>query len=280
MKRQWFTMVWLVTLVAGLSVTAGGQAPSAPNHRPALRDTSAGAPASWTATTTLQLSALVGEQLDYAVSWADYVVAARVTMQVKQADASVLPESFQLQMHAQTVGLVKSLVMPLDHQLVSWVDRATVLPLRHEKHSLEGTRRVDLMTRFDHERRVAQVGEKKIPIDAQTRDIISFWYFLRTLDLSPGKHYRMDVLSDDQRLTILVSPEQRSVIEVGGAPVEAIGVALRVEQMQGRRKRINDDYRVRVWLSHDEKRTPLLVTAKPPFGDIRVRLVKPESSTE
>ncbi|MCS6805074.1 MAG: DUF3108 domain-containing protein [Acidobacteriota bacterium] len=277
MKRHWFIVVCLVTLVASLPVTADWQASSLPHHRPALGDASARPAGRWTAPTTLKLSTLVGEQLDYVVSWADYVVAARITMQVKPAGASLPPEGLQLQMQAQTVGVVKSLVMALEHELVSWIDGSSALPTRHEKHSREGTRRVDLTTIFDHERRVAQVGEKKIPIEAETRDIVSFWYFLRTLDLSSGKHYRLHVLSDDQRVTILVSPEQKSVIDVGGAPVEAVSVALRVEETQGRRRRrINDDYRVRVWLSHDEKRTPVLITAKPPFGDIRVRLVKPE----
>jgi hypothetical protein len=78
-------------------------------------------------------------------------------------------------------------------------------------------------------------------------------------------------------MTIVVSPEQKSVVDAGAGAVEAIGVALRAEETQGRRKRINDDYQVRVWLSNDEKRTPVLITAKPPFGDIRVKLVKPES---
>jgi hypothetical protein len=230
----------------------------------------------WTSPPPLKLATVVGERLDYLVSWADYLVAARVQLEVKEPPAASQPDGWPLQMQVQTVGVVRSLFVAIDDLFISYVDPQSLLPARFEKHLRQGTRRTDTTITFDHKALTAQVGEKSVPIELETRDVVALFYHIRTLDLSSGKQHKLVGMFDEKPFTVLVSSEQKAVIETANGPVEAIEVALRSEEGQGRRAKINDEYRVRVWFSNDEKRTPVLITARPPFGEIRVRLTKPE----
>jgi hypothetical protein len=231
---------------------------------------------SWNSPPPLKLATVAGERLDYLVSWSDYLVAARVQLEAKESTASAERGGLQLQMQAQTVGVVRSLVMPIDDQFISYVDPSSALPVRFEKHLKQGARRVDSTMTFDHKTLTAQADDKTVAIDPETRDVIALFYYIRTLDLSSGKQYKLAGILDGKPITVLVNPEQKAVIETANGPVEAIEVALRSEAGQGRRKKINDEYQLRAWLTNDEKRTPVFITARPPFGDIQVRLAKRE----
>ncbi|MBI3952106.1 MAG: DUF3108 domain-containing protein [Acidobacteria bacterium] len=232
--------------------------------------------ASWISPPPLKLTAAVGERLDYLISWADYLIAARVQLEVKQGSTAPQREDLQLHMQAQTVGVVRSIILALDDKFISYVDPQSVLPSKFEKHLRQGQRRVDSTITFDHKAQTAQVDEKSVPIEPETRDVVALLYYIRTLDLSPGKQYKLSAIFEDKPFIVLVSPEQKAVVETAKGPVEAIEIALRSEEIQGWRKKINDDYRLRLWLSNDEKRAPVLITARPPFGEIKVRLAKPE----
>jgi len=234
-------------------------------------------PSSWASPPPLKLATAVGERLDYLVSWSDYLVAARVLLEVKQPNTSSEDGELPLQMQVQTVGVVRSLFVAIDDQFISHVDPQTILPSKFEKHLRQGNRQRDSTITFDHKALTAQVDEKSVSIDPETRDVVALFYHIRTLDLSSGKQHKLVGIFDDKPFTVLVSPEQKAVMETANGPVEAIEVALRSEEGQGRHTKITDEYRLRVWFSNDEKRTPVLITARPPFGEIRVRLTKPEA---
>lgn len=273
MKRT--LLITILLLGAGLGV----QLPAWPQSSPSPREsvTPVASPTTWTSPPPLNLAAAVGERLDYLVSWSDYVVAARVQLEVRQAEASTSPEGLPLQVQVRTVGVVRSLFMAIDDWFVSYVNPHSLLPSRFEKHLRRGARQSDTTITFDHKSLMAQVGDKNVAIEPETRDVVALLYHIRTLDLSSGKQHRLVGMVDDKPFTVVVSPEQKAVIDTASGPVEALEVALRSGEGRGRRAQVNDTYRLRIWFSYDAKRTPVLITARPPFGEVRVRLTKPEA---
>jgi hypothetical protein len=201
----------------------------------------------------------------------------QASVTVKEGESSAQSNGLQLQLQAQTVGVVRSLFTALDDQFTSHIDPVSALPWQFEKRIRQGARRVDSTITFDRKARMAEVDGKRIQIDRETRDVVALLYHIRTLDLSSGKQHKLAGIFDDKPFMVLVNAERKMVIETAGGPVEAIEVALRSEETVRRKKRINDDNHLRLWLSNDEKRTPVLITARPPFGEVRVRLTKPEA---
>jgi hypothetical protein len=240
---------------------------------------------SWTSPPPLKLISALGEQLEYTVSWANYLIAARLTLHLMEfstgsvSDRSpTLPvlkrDGLQLTAQARTVGVVRSLFIAVDDQFISYVDPETLLPFRFEKRLREGKRQVDLATVFDQKDKVARTEEDKpIAIEPDTRDALALLHSLRTLDLSSGKTYRLPLLFDDEPSIVIASPEQQGRIQTAAGSFEAIEVALRAEESRGKKKEITDVYRVRVWLSNDERRLPALITARPSFGEVKVELI-------
>jgi hypothetical protein len=229
---------------------------------------------SWSSPSRLTLTSAVGEQLEFLVSWSDYLVAARVRMEIKESDP-IRPETVNLLMRTQTIGLVRSLFIAVDDEFTSQVNPSSVIPLRFNKRIREGQRREESTILFDHQAGLARIdSEKSVSIDPQTRDVVALFYYLRTLDWSSDQQYRLTGIYEDRPFTLLVKPERRAMAESPTGPIEAIEIALRTEDTEGGAKLIEDTYRLRIWLTDDEKRIPVLITAKPTFGEIRVRLVK------
>jgi hypothetical protein len=272
--RRIVLLVWLLMVCWGAGLMASSLAQQAPTEPPK----EAAVPVTtepWNSPPPLRLTSALGEQLDYTVSWANYLVAARLLMEIKDRNTFFERDGIQLHVQAQTVGVVRSLFIPVDDQFVSYIDPDTLLPVRFEKHLREGKRQVDAVTVFDHKEKVARLAdEKQMAIDPETRDLVALFYYVRTLDLSRGKEYRFPAIFDDELFTVIVSPEQRASIKTAAGTFDAIEIALRSEKVQERKKEISDANRVRVWLSNDEKRIPVLITARPAFGEIRVELIK------
>ncbi|RMG51784.1 MAG: DUF3108 domain-containing protein [Acidobacteria bacterium] len=229
------------------------------------------ASSSWVSPPPLQLTAVIGERLEYLVSWSDYLVAAQLELTV--AKGSTPPESLQLQATVQTVGLVRSLFIAVDDRFVSYVQPQSLLPFRFEADLREGRRHRQAVMVFDWKAgRVRLNGDEDIPIHSDTRDVIALFYHIRRLDLSSGKQYRLTGIYKHEPFTLIVRPEQKRVIDTPLGSVEAIEVALRTEQANGGKTRIDDEHRVRVWVTNDERRIPVLITARPAFGQVRARL--------
>ncbi len=214
----------------------------------------------------------IGERLTYTISWASHVVAGEMTLMVKARGRFFDRSGVHLELRAATVGPVRTLVKALDEQWVSYVDPKTGLPYRVEHSRREGDRRTDLTITLDHRRGVAHLSTgRTIAISPETRDIVAFLYHLRTLSLRPGGRHRFSLLSERRRLLVRADVGSRTLLETRLGRFEAMEIALRVEAVGGKAVEMP---RLRLWLSLDERRVPLMITAEERLGEIRVELVE------
>jgi len=209
----------------------------------------------------------VGERLTYTISWAHYVVAGEMTLSVKGRGRFFDRAGVHLELRAQTVGPVRTLLRALEEQWTSYVDPQTWLPYRVEHSRRDGDRRTDIAIALDHRSGIARLSTgRTIAISPETRDVVAFLYHLRTLPLQPGKRYRFSVLSERRRVLIQAHVRSRAVVETRAGRFEAMEVALRVEG--------TDAPRLRLWLSADSRRMPVMIIAQEALGEIRVELAE------
>ncbi|MCS7157640.1 MAG: DUF3108 domain-containing protein [Blastocatellia bacterium] len=214
----------------------------------------------------------IGERLTYTISWAQYLVAGEMTLAVKARGRFFDRPGVHLELRASTVGPVRALLKSLDEQWTSYVDPETWLPYRVEHARRDGDRRTDLTITLDHRRGIARLSTgRTIPISPQTRDVVAFLYHLRTLPLRPGSRHQFSLLSERRRLLVHADVGSRTSIQTRLGRFEALEIALRVEAVGGK---ATETSHLRLWLSADERRVPLMITAEERLGEIRVELIE------
>jgi len=220
----------------------------------------------------LAASLQIGEKLTYSVSWGNFVVAGRITTEVKEPGRYFEREVLPLVVHAQTIGLVRTLLIAIDDQFVSYVDREKLLPFRAEKEIREGKRTSNSFTVFDRKRSSARLSSgRALRIERETRDLVSLLYYIRLLEFGDGKTYRLPALHDRDKFTVHVKARNKAKVETPAGRFDAVELALTLEEDKGH---VSDDYRLRIWISDDERRLPVLMTATPSFGEVRIELTE------
>ena len=104
-------------------------------------------------------------------------------------------------------------------------------------------------------------------------DMLSIFYFLRTLDyssLTPGKIVTTSIFSGSSRETVKIRNIGSERIKLrNGKEVEAFHIRFNFTSDNG--KKSSDD--IDAWLSADSKKIPLKIIGKLPIGSVRVYLV-------
>jgi hypothetical protein len=211
----------------------------------------------------------VGERLSFNVAWANFVTAARLELEVANQGAYFGRESYQLRTKVETVGYVRSIFTEVDNQYTSYVDLKTMLPYRVENSTQQGQKREDDLITFDQQARSARYADgSTLQLPTNTYDLPSLLYALRLRELKSGASYKYSALFGKEIIQIeaLVKQRERVITQAGSYD------ALRVEIAAKGSKANLSKYRVRAWFSDDAQRLPVLLTAQPPFGEVRAEL--------
>jgi len=158
----------------------------------------------------------VGESMEYRLYWGVIPVGtAKLWTEWVEKDGR---RCVALKGEAESNGVLKH-IFPVHDEVTSIVDPATFLPLLYEQKLREGRHfRHDRFV-FDHVRckagwtSVATSKRREIDIDMETRDVLSFTYFMRKSGFEEGKTELFRVVVDekvyDLELSGLVSEQVR-----------------------------------------------------------------------
>ncbi|HZS08270.1 MAG TPA: DUF3108 domain-containing protein [Blastocatellia bacterium] len=211
----------------------------------------------------------VGERLTFNISWSNFVTAARMELEVAGRGAFFGQEGYQLRTRVETVGYARSLLADVDNQYNSYVDATTMLPYRLENSTRQGRARSDELVTLDQAKNAARYGDgSETRIPPGTRDLPAMLYALRYRDLKPGTSHKFTVLFGKTvtEVEATAKPSERVITQAGAFD------AIRVDFNSKGSSFDAGKYRVRAWFSNDAQRLPVLVTARPPFGELRAEL--------
>ncbi|HZB44307.1 MAG TPA: DUF3108 domain-containing protein, partial [Pyrinomonadaceae bacterium] len=166
----------------------------------------------------------------------------------------------------RTAGTAQEL-FPVNDQFNSYVDAATLLPFRTELSLLEGKRQNKWVVSLDQNGGAALFDDgTRVEMPVNTHDLISVFYALRSFDLTPSKRTAVSLLVNKRQRPLYINALGRATIQLGGQQIPAVELAISTGEAQA------DSLALRLWVSTDQRRLPLRLTAQTPLGPIRADL--------
>jgi hypothetical protein len=167
---------------------------------------------------------------------------------------------------AQTTNAAARVFVARD-QIDSYVDPRALLPYRTVFNLLEGKRRLNqTLTTNQDSGMVSVEGGTRLEVPVGTHDYVSFFYALRTFNLALSKRNGVPVLVENKVKTVFVTAQKREQIGLGMRVVPAIALSITTDDPEP------DKYQLRLWVSDDERRLPLRLTAVTQLGPVRADL--------
>jgi hypothetical protein len=210
----------------------------------------------------------VGEQLTYQVFLPSVQQpVGQVSFQVRPRSKYFDKDGLLLTVNAETTNAAQRLFFAKD-TISSYVDPQTLLPYRSELQLVEGKRRsTDTLTiNQDYGTITTQAG-KRIEVPVGTHDYLSIFYSVRSMNLNPPKRNAVSILVNGRAKTLVITSIKRETIQLGNQKIPAIQVSLTTDDQ------IPDKFAFRAWISDDDRRLPLRLTAMTELGQLRADLV-------
>ncbi len=210
----------------------------------------------------------VGEQLNFQVYLASTTQPVGTASFLVRAHSRYFNrDGLLFTVRAQTTNAAQRMFFAND-QISSYVDPATLLPFRTELNLVEGKRRLNHTWAIDQDRGMA-IGDngERTEVPVGTYDVVSVLYAMRSLDLAPPKRNAVSVLINNRPKTLFITSLLRETIDLGGQKVPAVQISLTTDDPQ------SDKFQLRGWISADDRRLPLRLTAMTDLGALRADLV-------
>ncbi len=210
----------------------------------------------------------LGELLVFDVAYG-FVVAGTAVMAVPDTQWIANRPCYRIVTEARSSKFF-SKIFEVKDRVMSFVDTEGLFPWRFEKHLREGKYRSDKIIHFDQINHFAIEGKDTVKVPPFIQGILSSFYYVRTLNLKVGEPIDIDNYGDGKIYPLKVLVLKKETIEVPAGTFRCIVVepVMRVEGI------FNQTGRLRIWLTDDERRIPVLMRSKVLIGSIDARLRK------
>ena len=209
----------------------------------------------------------VGEQLNYQIFIGPGTTPmALATFQVRGRQRYFERDGIYLSVNAQTTNALARVFTARD-QIDSYVEPKALLPFRTVMNLIEGNRRLNQTLSVNQDTGTITTDKgSRIEIPVGTHDYLSFFYALRTFNLTPNRRSAVSMLVENKPKTLFVQSQKRETIQLGNQTVPAIAVSITTDDPEP------DKYQIRMWISDDRRRLPLRIACATQLGPLRADL--------
>ena len=215
----------------------------------------------------------IGEELNFSVSWNGVPVAkVRTHTELVEYEGR---EVLAIRLKTKTAKAF-NWVYKVDDFHETLVDLDTFLPIRYTKNLKEGGYRCHEITHFDFKELKAHYehqtnGQKKTyDIEEDTRDVLSFMYFMRSQLLDENKKYNHRMMADEKIYDVVLHTYDVEDIDLDAYRNEIPSLKLYPEtELDGLAVRKG---KAELWLSRDPRRLLTYMKIGVPFGKARIKL--------
>jgi hypothetical protein len=223
-----------------------------------------------------------GEELVFKVSYGFFDAAqARMVVNKEITAINNIP-TYKIDVFGQTLGVFK--LFYVKDNWGSYIDTAKMIPYQSYRHIEEGRYRKHERITFDHKKKKAHVklydrenrnliDSKDYPIPAQVQDIVSGFYYLRTLDFKkykPGDTIHLVGFFDKEIYNVKLIFKRKEKIETSLGKFESYVLVPVVPK----NKLFRGDHPVTVWVSDDQNKIPLRIKAKLMIGSLDMEIME------
>lgn len=165
----------------------------------------------------------------------------------------------------------------------STFDAETLRPRRFVFIQRENKKVIDTIAEIDpatHKWTVRRKENKRRKdfefVSAYTLDTISAVYLARSLDFKVGDHFRLDVFGGKSRYLVTLDVVGREKVRTGRGEFDAYKIIPKVADLSksGYAKRFREGI---LWITADEKRLPIKMSAQVFVGSVNIELTKEDS---
>jgi len=177
--------------------------------------------------------AKLGEQLNYQIFLPNLALpAATANFQVRAHSKYFDHDGLLFTVSSQTTNALQNIFFASDI-VTSYVDPKTLLPFHTEFSLNEGQRRFTSKLAINQDNGTA-TSEKgnRIEIPVGTHDYLSFFYALRTFNLTPPRRSAISILVDNKPKTLFISTLQKENVQLGSQSIPAIQISLTTDDEQ------------------------------------------------
>ena len=211
----------------------------------------------------------VGERLSFDVNYG-FITAGGAVLEIPAMDSIAGRKCFRVEFRVNSLPSF-SWIYRVEDRYVTYIDAATIAPWKFEQHVREGSYSRDFVAEFDQRRNIAKTSEGTYPVPQYVHDILSAFYYARTIDYGPLKAGDQVLLSNfykDKTYDLVVRVLGRQQLEVAAGTFNTVVI----EPLVREGGLIKTDGRIVVWLTDDERKIPIRVNTKVVIGSIDTEL--------
>lgn len=211
----------------------------------------------------------VGERLVFGVNYG-FITAGEAVMEVAAYDSVAGRKCYRVEFTVNSLPSF-SWIYKVEDRYLTYIDVETIAPWKFEQHIREGTYRRDFIAEFDQVNLVATTTGGTYPIPQYVHDIMSAFYFARTIDFSsfkPGDGVLLNNFYKDKTHELKVNFLGRQELETEAGTFNTIVV----EPLVKEGGLFKSEGRIVIWLSDDERKIPVRVNTKVVIGSIDTEL--------
>lgn len=221
-----------------------------------------------------------GETLRYRVHYG-FINAAEATVETSGRLERVHERPcYQASVSGRTTGSFDYFLRVRD-KWSSYIDTASILPLRAIREIAEKSYRKKETVEFDHVHDLAEVLDHKknrrttVKIPNNAQDLVSGFYFLRTVNydrLKPGDVVKVPGFLEGDSYVLEVTFKGREITETKAGNIRTIKLTPKMPA----NKLFQGENAISVYLSDDKNKIPVLFKAEMFVGSIKVDMYRAE----
>jgi hypothetical protein len=211
----------------------------------------------------------VGERLVFDVGYS-FITAGEAVMSIPKTDTIFGRPCYQVTFTVNTTPTF-SWIYKVEDRYESLLDVRGIFPWKFTQHVREGKYRRDFTATFDQANNVAHADDKEYPVPPYVHDVVSAFYYMRTLDFSSARIGEKTILYNfykDSTYSLPVKFLGRQRLEVEAGTFDCIIL----EPLIKEGGLFKSEGRVIVWLTDDECKIPIKVSTKILIGSIDAEL--------
>jgi hypothetical protein len=211
----------------------------------------------------------VGEKLVFDVGYG-FITAGEAVMSVPQYDTVMGNQCYKVLFTVNSTPTF-SFFFGVKDRYETYLDVNGLYPWRFEQHLREGKYKRDFSAQFDQRNHIAKTTEGDFPIPPFVHDIMSAFYYARTIDYSAmkaGDKIRLQNFYKNKTNPLDVKFLGRQTIEVDAGTFRCIII----EPLVKEGGLFKSEGRILIWMSDDDRKIPVKVSTKVLIGSIDAEL--------
>jgi len=209
----------------------------------------------------------VGEKFIYSVRWMGINVG-EASLEVKELVDFNGREAYHVVATAKSNDFLAKFYN-VEDIIHSYIDKKDLCSLKFKKYQREGTYSAEESVVFDQKRHkgyyesLSNGTKKEFDIPDKVHDLLSVFYYFRTLDVKPDSKMTFDVNADEKNWKVVLNisaPQQLEILRKGVHEVFYVVPKAPFKGVIAKRSK------AWVYFSVDEDRVPVLIKFRIPFG--------------